>query len=112
MAQPGLQTQLIYGSLTPGAVPQAAALTTNLSGVELAINAADGKLFYKDTAGFVKVLADVNSQGAQGIFQSTAASDAAIFTASEAHRVAMEASDTPEGYDFSGGWPASIEDDV
>lgn len=49
---------------------------------------------------------------AQGIFQSTAASDAAIFTASEAHRVAMEASDTPEGYDFSGGWPASIEDDV
>lgn len=47
---------------------------------------------------------------AGGIFQNTAASDAAIFAAAEAHRVAMEASATPETYDFSGGWPASIED--
>ena len=47
---------------------------------------------------------------AQGIFQSTAASDAAIFAAAEAHRAAMEASDSPESYDFSTGWPASIED--
>ena len=47
---------------------------------------------------------------AQSIFQATAASDAAIFAASEAHRVAMEASDSPESYDCSGGWPASIED--
>lgn len=47
---------------------------------------------------------------AQGIFQSTAASDAAVFAAAEAHRIAMEASDTPESYDFSGGWPVSIED--
>ena len=47
---------------------------------------------------------------AQGIFQATAASDAAIFAAAEAHRVAMEASATPESYDCTGGWPASIED--
>lgn len=47
---------------------------------------------------------------AAGIFQSTAASDAAIFSAAEVHRVAMEASASPESYDFSGGWPASIED--
>ena len=47
---------------------------------------------------------------AAGIFQGTAASDAAIFAAAETHRVAMEASSTPESYDFSGGWPASIED--
>lgn len=47
---------------------------------------------------------------AQGIFQSTAASDAAIFAAAEAHRAAMEASYSPESYDFSTGWPASIED--
>jgi hypothetical protein len=59
MAQSGFQTQLVYGSLTPGAVPSA--LVTNLSGVEIAINAADGKLFYKDTAGNIRVLADVNS---------------------------------------------------
>jgi hypothetical protein len=47
---------------------------------------------------------------AQGIFQATAASDAAIFAAAEAHRMAMEASETPETYDFSAGWPVSIEE--
>ena len=47
---------------------------------------------------------------AAGIFQNTAASDAAVFAAAEAHRIAMEASSTPESYDFSTSWPASIED--
>lgn len=47
---------------------------------------------------------------AQGIFTATAASDAAIFAAAEAHRLAMEASNAPESYDISGGWPASFED--
>ena len=47
---------------------------------------------------------------AQGIFMATAASDAAIFAAGEAHRVAMEAGNNPESYDFSAGWPESIED--
>lgn len=47
---------------------------------------------------------------AQGIFTATAASDAAIFAAAETHRVAMEASATPESYDCTGGWPPSIED--
>lgn len=49
---------------------------------------------------------------AGGIFQGTAASDAAIFAAAEAHRVAMEASSAPEDYDTSTGWPASIEDEA
>lgn len=49
---------------------------------------------------------------AVGIFQNTAASDAAIFAAAETHRIAMEASPTPETYDFTGGWPASIEDEA
>ncbi|HQY37911.1 MAG TPA: DUF4376 domain-containing protein [Giesbergeria sp.] len=49
---------------------------------------------------------------AQGIFQATAASDAAIFATAEAHRVAMEASATPESYDCTTGWPASIEDEA
>ncbi|MGP1685166.1 MAG: DUF4376 domain-containing protein [Giesbergeria sp.] len=48
---------------------------------------------------------------AAGIFQNTAASDGAVFAAAEVHRVAMEASSTPEGYDISSGWPASIEDE-
>ena len=49
---------------------------------------------------------------AAGIFQGTAASDAAIFAAAEAHRVAMQASSAPEQYDASTGWPASIEDEA
>ena len=49
---------------------------------------------------------------AQGIFTATAASDAAIFAAAETHRMAMEASAMPESYDFSAGWPASIEDEA
>ena len=47
---------------------------------------------------------------AGGIFQATAASDAAVFAAAEAHRLAMEAMSDPEDYDISSGWPASIED--
>ena len=49
---------------------------------------------------------------AAGIFQGTAASDAAVFGAAETHRVAMEASDSPESYDIGSGWPASIEDEL
>lgn len=49
---------------------------------------------------------------AQGIFQATAASDAAIFAAAETHRVAMEAMPDPENYDCTTGWPASIEDEL
>jgi hypothetical protein len=47
---------------------------------------------------------------AAGIFQNTAASDTAIFEAAETHRLAMEASSTPESYEFTSGWPISIED--
>ena len=47
---------------------------------------------------------------AAGIFQGTAASDAAVFAAAEVHRAAMEAMPDPENYDCSGGWPVSIED--
>lgn len=36
--------------------------------------------------------------------------EAMIFGRAETHRLAMEASSTPENYDISSGWPASIED--
>lgn len=39
------------------------------------------------------------------VFAAAAASDQAIFTAAETHRVAMEASADPSGYDCSAGWP-------
>ncbi|MBO9679577.1 MAG: DUF4376 domain-containing protein [Acidovorax sp.] len=46
------------------------------------------------------------------IVQATAASDTAIFIAAEVHRMAMEASPDPGNYDFSAGWPASIEEEA
>lgn len=49
---------------------------------------------------------------AVSIVQATAASDTAIFTAAEVHRMAMEASPEPGAYDFSGGWPPSFEDEA
>lgn len=60
----------------------------------------------EDTAVFVEMTPTL----AAGIFQATAASDAAIFAAAEAHRLTMESSESPENYNFSTGWPASIED--
>jgi len=57
MAQTGYTPILIYGSGTTTNVPLAANLTSNSNGAELAINYADGKLFYKDSGGVVQVLA-------------------------------------------------------
>jgi hypothetical protein len=58
MAQTGKTPILIYGSTTASTVPSSANLTTSANGVELAINAADGKLYYKDSGGTVQILAD------------------------------------------------------
>lgn len=66
MAQSGFTPLLIYGSTTPGNTPTAGNLTTSSDGVELAINAADGKLFYKDNLGVVQTLVDKNATPAGG----------------------------------------------
>jgi len=57
MSQTGFTPILIYGSTTTGNTPSASNLTTSSNGVEIAINATDGKLFYKDNGGTVQVLA-------------------------------------------------------
>lgn len=57
------------------------------------------------------VFVEMTPSLAQAIFQATALSDQAIFAAAESHRIAMEASESPEVYDFSGGWPATIYDE-
>lgn len=38
--------------------------------------------------------------------------EAIIFGRAEMHRVAMEASSSPQDYDCTGGWPVSIEDEA
>jgi hypothetical protein len=49
---------------------------------------------------------------AMAIVRATAESDVAIHTAAEVHNAAMRQSATPEAYDFSRGWPLSIEDEA
>jgi len=84
MSSTGYTPILLYGSTTASNVPLAANLTTSASGVELAINAADGKLYYKDSGGVVQILAskagNVNvssfSAGTTGLTPNTATTGA------------------------------------
>jgi hypothetical protein len=62
MAQTGFTPISLYYTATAAATPTAG----NLVAGELAINTADGKLFYKDSAGVVQTIASKNSNS--GIF--------------------------------------------
>jgi hypothetical protein len=64
MAQTGYTPLLIYASGTASNVPLAANLTSSASGAELALNYADGKLYFKNSSGVVTLLA--SSAGASG----------------------------------------------
>jgi len=68
MAQSGTTPIFLYGSVTPGAEPQASNLeTSSTRGVEIAVNAADGVIYYKDTNGVVqRIGGGGGSQGPQG----------------------------------------------
>lgn len=57
MAQTGYTPILIYSSSTAAAAPSASNLTNSTLGSELAINITDGKLFYKDNANAIQVIA-------------------------------------------------------
>ena len=62
MAQTGYTPISLYYTTTAAAVP----VNTNLTNGELAINITDGKLYYKDNAGVVKLLAGSTSGPAGG----------------------------------------------
>lgn len=64
MAQSGYTPILIYASGTATNVPSSSNLTSSSSGAELALNYYDGKLYYKDNAGTVQLLA--SKAGASG----------------------------------------------
>jgi hypothetical protein len=66
MAQTGYTPIQIYYSATASSVP----VNTNLAAGELAINTNDGKLFYKDSAGVVQVIA--SKAAAAGVTSFTA----------------------------------------
>jgi hypothetical protein len=64
MAQTGFTPILTYASGTASNVPLAANLTSSASGAELALNYADGKLYFKNSSGVVTLLA--SAAGASG----------------------------------------------
>lgn len=66
MAQTGFTPILLYASGTATNVPSASNLTNSTNGSELAINYADGKLFYKDSGGNVQTIA--SKSAASGSF--------------------------------------------
>jgi len=70
MAQAGYTPILIYGSGTASATPSSGNLTSSANGAELALNYTDGKLYYKDNAGVVQLLA--SKAGASGSVTSVA----------------------------------------
>ena len=63
MAQSGYTPILIYASGTATNVPLAANMTSSASGAELALNYADGKLYYKNSAGVVTLLVGTGGAG-------------------------------------------------
>ena len=63
MAQSGYTPILIYASGTATNVPLAANMTSSASGAELALNYADGKLYYKNSSGVVTLLAGAGGAG-------------------------------------------------
>lgn len=83
MAQTGFTPIKIYASTTAAAVPLAINLD-NTSGAELAINIADEKLYFKNAAGVVKLLASNSTTtnvstitfGTTGLTPATATSGA------------------------------------
>jgi len=57
MAQTGFTPILLYSTSTAAAAPAVGNLTNSTLGSELAINITDGKLFYKDNANAIQVIA-------------------------------------------------------
>jgi hypothetical protein len=53
MAQTGKTPIQLYGSTTAGNVPLAANMNTDANGIELAVNAADRKMYVKNAGGTV-----------------------------------------------------------
>lgn len=57
-------------------------------------------------------LVDMTPTLAQQIFATTANWDANVFGVAEVHRAAVMASDNPEAYDWSAGWPVGYTGQV
>jgi hypothetical protein len=71
MAQTGYTPILIYASGTPSNIPSAGNLTSGSTGAELALNYADGKLYFKNSSGVVTLLASASAIGVSTVASGT-----------------------------------------
>ena len=78
MAQTGYTPILIYASGTASAVPSASNMTSSASGAELALNYLDGKLYYKNSAGTVTLLASTAGASGDVVGPSSATDNALV----------------------------------
>lgn len=74
MAQAGFTPISLYYSSTPSAVPT----NTNLVAGELALNIADGKLYYKDGSNIVKLLASTAGASGDVVGPASATADSLV----------------------------------
>ena len=101
MSQSGYTPILIYASGTASAVPLAANMASSSAGAELALNYADGKLFYKDSGGVVQVLA-TKASAAISLPLTTANGGTGVTTAPTAGSVVWGATTSTLGYTAAG----------
>ena len=101
MSQSGYTPILIYASGTTTNVPSASNLTSSSAGAELALNYADGKLFYKDSGGVVQVLA-TKASAAISLPLTTANGGTGVTTAPTAGSVVWGATTSTLGYTAAG----------
>jgi hypothetical protein len=97
MAQTGYTPILIYSSSTTTNAPAAGSLTNSTLGSELAINITDGKLFYKDNANNVQVIAwktTPTTAGGTGLTSYTAGDLLYYATGTTLSKLAIGASKT------------------
>ena len=71
--------------------------------VMLGANLPDGLQWKTMDGSFVTMTQELAAQ----VFQANAAHDQLAFAVAEQHRAAMKASERPDQYDFSGGWPVT-----
>jgi hypothetical protein len=102
MAQSGYTPILIYASGTASNTPSSGNLTSGSTGAELAINYADGKLFYKDSGGSVQVIATKVAAGLTAIPVTTAQGGTGVTTAPTAGSVVWGATTSTLGYTAAG----------
>ena len=76
MAQLGFSPILLYSSTTVGVAPSAASLTNNSTGSEVAINIADGKLYYKDLTNAIQLIGSKDATA--GIFSNVSITGGSI----------------------------------